>query len=71
MLIAGPSKAGKSFALIELAMAIASGTTWLGHFPCERGKVLYVNLEIDEPSCFDRFDVVGRPWASGTMQTTT
>ncbi|MCB5829724.1 AAA family ATPase, partial [Acidaminococcus intestini] len=33
MLIAGPSKAGKSFALIELAMAIASGTTWLGHFP--------------------------------------
>ena len=60
MLIAGPSKAGKSFALIELAMAIASGTKWLGHFQCERGKVLYVNLEIDEPSCFDRFDVVGK-----------
>jgi len=65
MLIAGPSKAGKSFALIELAMAIASGTTWLGHFPCERGKVLYVNLEIDEPSCFDRFDVVGKALGIG------
>ena len=65
MLIAGPSKAGKSFALIELAMAIASGTTWLGHFPCEKGKVLYVNLEIDEPSCFDRFDVVGKALGIG------
>lgn len=29
MLIAGPSKAGKSFALIELCIAIAEGVKWL------------------------------------------
>ena len=54
MLIAGPSKAGKSFLLIELAIAIAEGSEWLG-FSCVQGKVLYVNLEIDPASCIDRF----------------
>lgn len=54
MLIAGPSKAGKSFLLIELAIAIAEGRSWLG-FSCVQGKVLYVNLEIDPASCIDRF----------------
>lgn len=54
MLIAGPSKAGKSFLLIELAIAIAEGSGWLG-FQCVQGKVLYVNLEIDPASCIDRF----------------
>lgn len=58
MLISGPSKAGKSFALIEMCIAIAEGGSWFG-FPCKKqGKVLYVNLEIDEASCLDRFDKV-------------
>jgi len=52
MLISGPSKAGKSFALIELAIAIAEGDSWLLH-KCAPGKVLYINLEIDEAS-FDQ-----------------
>lgn len=38
MLLAGPSKAGKSFALIELCIAIAEGTPWLGRFSCAQGK---------------------------------
>lgn len=54
MLIAGPSKAGKSFALIELCIAIAEGGRWLG-FECTKGKVLYVNLELDRASCLHRF----------------
>lgn len=54
MLIAGPSKAGKSFALIQLAIAIAEGREWFG-FPCIQGKVLYVNLELDEKSAKKRF----------------
>lgn len=54
MLLAGPSKAGKSYALIELCIAIAEGRNWLG-FPCARGKVLYVNLELDRASCLHRF----------------
>ena len=57
MLLAGPSKAGKSYALIELAIAIASGTSWLG-FQCAQGKVLYVNFEIDEASYLHRIDDV-------------
>lgn len=55
MLLAGPSKAGKSFALIELALCLASGTPWLGRFSCAQGKVLYINLELDRASCLHRF----------------
>lgn len=53
MLVAGPSKAGKSFALIELAAAIAEGKKWLG-FDCAQGRVMYVNLELDDASCKHR-----------------
>ena len=54
LLISGPSKAGKSFALIELSIAIAEGTKWFG-FNCTQGKILYVNLELDSASCLHRF----------------
>lgn len=54
MLISGSSKAGKSFLLMELCVALAEGTKWLG-FSCRQGKVLYVNLEIDPASCINRF----------------
>lgn len=54
MLISGSSKAGKSFLLMELCAAIAEGKPWLG-FSCRKGRVLYVNLEIDPASCVNRF----------------
>lgn len=54
MLLSGPSKAGKSFALIELSIALAEGRSWLG-FPCAKGRVLYVNLELDRASCLHRY----------------
>ena len=54
MLIAGPSKAGKSFLQIELCISIAEGREWMG-WKCARGRVLYVNLELDRPSCLHRF----------------
>ena len=54
MLLAGPSKAGKSFCLIELCISIAEGLPWLG-FQCAQGRVLYVNLELDRASCLRRF----------------
>lgn len=54
MLIAGPSKAGKSFALIELCAAIAEGREWFG-WRVAQGRVLYVNLELDKASCEHRF----------------
>ena len=59
LLLAGPSKAGKSFALIELAVCIAEGLPWMG-FQCAQGKVLYVNLELDRASCLHRFRDVRR-----------
>lgn len=54
MLISGPSKAGKSFALIELCIAIAEGKRWL-QWQCSKGRVLYLNLELDRASCLHRF----------------
>ena len=65
LLLAGPSKAGKSFALIELCICIAEGKPWLGRFNCAQGKVLYINLELDRASCLHRFkdvyDALGYP----------
>lgn len=57
MLIAGPSKAGKSFLQIELCISIAEGKPWLG-WKCARGRVMYVNLELDRASCLHRFQDV-------------
>ena len=54
MLISGSSKAGKSFLLMELAVALSEGLKWLG-FNCKKSRVLYVNLEIDSASCIHRF----------------
>ena len=59
MLLAGPSKAGKSFSLIELTIAIAEGVPWLGR-ACAKGRVMYINLELDRPSCLHRFRDVYR-----------
>lgn len=57
MLLAGSSKAGKSYALIEMCIAIAEGRKWLG-WQCAKGKILYVNLELDRASCLHRFQDV-------------
>lgn len=54
MLIAGPSKAGKSFLQIEMCIAVAEGKKWLG-WPCTQGRIMYVNLELDRASCLHRF----------------
>lgn len=46
LIVVGDSKMGKSYALIDLAEAICVGGEWLG-MGCTKGKVFYVNLEID------------------------
>lgn len=55
MMIAAPSKAGKTFILMFLSIAIATGTEWLG-FRCRKSRVLYLNMEIDQPSAENRFN---------------
>jgi len=54
MLIAGPSKAGKSYALIQMCISIAEGKPWFG-WDTAQGRVMYVNLELDRASCLHRF----------------
>lgn len=54
LLLAGPSKAGKSYMQIQLCIAIAEGKRWLS-WQCAQGRVLYVNLELDRASCLHRF----------------
>lgn len=53
LLLAGPSKAGKSFFLMSLGIAIAEGIDWIG-YKCKQGRVCYVNLELDDASCLHR-----------------
>lgn len=46
MVLGGGSKTFKTWTLIDLAISVASGTSWLGNFPTTRGRVLYINLEL-------------------------
>lgn len=57
LMLSGPSKAGKSYALLQLAVAFAEGSRWIA-WDCAQGDVLYVNLELDGPSCIHRFTAI-------------
>lgn len=57
MMLSAPSKAGKSFGLLELAFAIAEGKPFFGD-DCVQGKILYMNMEIDESSFFNRLNKI-------------
>ena len=46
LVVGGGSKMGKTWCLIDLALAVAGGGKWLGRFQCRQGAVLYVNLEL-------------------------
>lgn len=54
LMLTGPSKAGKSFSLMQLCIAVSEGREWLG-WQVKKGRVLYVNLELDKRSCKHRF----------------
>lgn len=54
MLFTGGSKVGKTWAMMGLAIAFASGSEWFGNW-CKKSKVLYINMEVDDASCIDRF----------------
>ena len=54
LLLAGPSKAGKSFLMIRLAVCISEGKPFL-NFDCEKAKVVYINPEIEASSIGYRF----------------
>jgi len=45
MVLGGPSKARKSWSLIDLMLSVSSGSPWWG-FPTRRGRSLYLNFEL-------------------------
>jgi hypothetical protein len=58
LLLGGGSKSFKSWALIDLALSIYSGSDWWGQ-KCNKAKVLFINFEIQEWSFRNRLaDVV-------------
>ncbi len=58
MVLGGASKTFKTWTLIDLAVSVATGTDFLGKFPTKRGRVLYINLELQGAFFADRLRVV-------------
>ncbi len=55
MMLSGASKTNKSWCLLNLVLDVASGSDWWGH-PCQKTKVLYVNLELTRFRIKERLD---------------
>src|SRR5918995_1762171 len=60
-LLAGRPKLGKSWLVLEMGLAVASGGCCLGSIPCKQGDVLYLALEDNERRLQKRIDKVLGP----------
>jgi hypothetical protein len=58
MVLGGGSKTFKTWTLVDLALSVAAGTDWMGKFPTKRGRVLYINLELQGAFFANRLRVV-------------
>lgn len=58
MLLGGTSKSCKSWTMLEIAMAVSSGTSWWG-FETIKTKVLYINFELQDWSLIKRIKALG------------
>jgi hypothetical protein len=59
MVIGGGSKSFKTWALVDLAISVATGTEWWG-FKTTKGRALYMNFEIQDVFFKDRINDVLR-----------
>lgn len=59
-LLVGKPKLGKSWLLLAMLQAIASGGVALGNMPVEQGKVLYISLEDNEKRLQKRINTLTR-----------
>lgn len=59
MLLSGSPKAGKSFLICQLALAVASGTEWVGQ-KCKKRKVLYIDAELPREVAQNRMHDIWR-----------
>ena len=60
-ILAGRPKLGKSWLVLEMGLAVATGSTCLGGIDCEQGDVLYLALEDNERRLQKRIDKVLGP----------
>lgn len=58
MIITADSKAGKSCLAENLAICIAEGKPWMKRFQCEKGRVLYIDLELSRRAIYDRTQLI-------------
>lgn len=63
-ILGGSSKTGKTWLLMDLAISVASGTPFLS-WPTTAGRVLFVNMEIQEAFLRQRFQTM---FSARTMQ---
>ena len=48
MVLGGATKSYKTWTLIDLAVSVATGAEWFSGYPTTRGRVLYINLELQK-----------------------
>ena len=66
MIISGSSKAGKTWSLINLAIAASNGMPWLG-MPVKQSKVLYLDFELKKFFGTDRIKRVAKAMFKGEI----
>ncbi len=59
MLLTAPPKAGKSFALLDLALSVSNGGTWFGAKAKEH-DVLYINFELTRSAFLNRLHLLAK-----------
>lgn len=57
LIVGGTSKGRKTYSLIDLAVAVATGHSWWG-FDCAQGEVCYINFEIQEAFFCERVTTI-------------
>jgi hypothetical protein len=67
MIISGSSKAGKTWSLINLAIAASNGLPWLG-MPVKQSKVLYLDFELKKFFGTDRIKRVAKATFNGEIK---
>lgn len=69
-ILAGPPNVGKSWLMLTLALALACGRDWLGHFPTTPSRVLVVDEESNPGHVQERLQMLavgGTPIADDTQ----
>jgi RecA-family ATPase len=59
MILGGASKSRKSWTLIDMMLAVSTGSSWWG-FPTQRGRVLYINFELPDFAFQHRLQAIAR-----------